>query len=69
MPANRDEILDAALKLSESDRLMIATRLLDTIPDDPPGLSEHDPGFLEELERRANDAGATISASELWKQD
>jgi hypothetical protein len=69
MPASRDEILDAALKLPESDRLLIATRLLDTLPEDLPGLSEEDPGFLDELERRANDAEPTVPVSELWKQD
>lgn len=69
MSASRDEILNAALKLPDSDRLLIATRLLDTLPDDMPGLSEDDPGFLEELERRAQDTGATLPAVELWKQD
>ena len=69
MASTPDEIIDAALKLPESDRLMIATRLLDTLRDDQPGLSEDDPGFLDELERRANDTGPTIPLSELWKQD
>ncbi len=69
MSASPDEILDAALKLSETDRLLIATRLLETVPDDLPGLSEEDAGFLEELDRRAQDTGATIPISELWKQD
>ena len=69
MLASRDEILDAALQLPESDRLLIATRLFDTLPDDLPGLSEDDPGFLDELDRRANDSEATIPLSELWKQD
>ena len=69
MASSPDEIFDAALKLPESDRLLIAARLLETLPDDYPGLSEEDGGFLDELERRANDAGATIPVSELWKQD
>jgi hypothetical protein len=69
MPIGRDEILDAALKLSESDRLVIATRLLDTLPDDLPGLSEDDPEFLDELERRAKDTEGSIPAADLWKQD
>jgi hypothetical protein len=67
MPIGRDEILDAALKLSESDRLVIATRLLDTLPDDLPGPPEDDPAFLEELDRRAKDTEGWIPASELWK--
>jgi hypothetical protein len=66
--SNPDEIIDAALKLPESDRLLIATRLLDTLPDDYPGLSEDEPGFMDELERRANDTAKTIPAADLWKQ-
>ncbi|MEX0711296.1 MAG: hypothetical protein WD278_03035 [Pirellulales bacterium] len=69
MPASRDEILDAALKLPEADRLVIVRRLLDTLPDDIPGLSDDDPGFLRELERRASDTEATIPISELWEQE
>jgi hypothetical protein len=69
MPTNRDEILDSALKLPETDRLLIAERLLETVPDDAPGLSVDDPEFLEELERRFEDTTAGIPVSELWKQD
>lgn len=69
MATSPDEIIDAALKLPESDRLLIAARLLDTLPDDYPGLSEDEAGFMDELERRANDTEAMISVSELWKQD
>ncbi len=69
MATSPDEIIDAALKLPESDRLLIAARLLDTLPDDYPGLSEDEAGFMDELERRANDTEATIPVSELWKQD
>ena len=69
MASTSDEIIDAALKLPESDRLLIAARLLDTLPDDHPGLSEDDAGFLNELERRAKDTQSTVPVSELWKQD
>ncbi len=69
MPISRDEILDAALKLSESDRLVIATRLMDTLPDDVAGPLEDDPAFLEELDRRAKDTEGWIPLSDLWKQD
>jgi hypothetical protein len=60
------ESIDAALKLPESDRL-IATRLLDTWPDNYPGLAEDDAGFHEELARRASDTVATISVGERWR--
>jgi len=69
MASSPNEILDAAMKLPESERLLIATRLLETLPDDYPGLSEDDAGFLAELERRASDNEAAVPVSELWKQD
>ena len=68
MASNPNEIIDAALKLSESDRLLIAARLLETLPDDYPGLSEDESGFLDELERRARDTEPTIPVSDIWKQ-
>jgi hypothetical protein len=68
MTANLAEILEAALKLPESERLLVATRLMDTLPSELPGLSEDDPGFLDELERRAGDAEPTVQVSELWNQ-
>ncbi|MEX2185253.1 MAG: hypothetical protein WD875_00595 [Pirellulales bacterium] len=69
MLASRDEILTSALKLSESDRLLIAARLLDTLPDDAPGLSFDDANLLEELERRAEDTAGGVAAADLWTQD
>ena len=66
--ADCNEVLNAALSLSESDRLLIATRLMDTLPEDPPGLSWDDPGFLEELARRSQDREGAIPASELWNE-
>ncbi|MGD9644408.1 MAG: hypothetical protein AB7U73_01770 [Pirellulales bacterium] len=68
MASTPDEIVDAALKLSEADRLLIANRLLETLPDDLPGLSCEDAVLLDELERRAGDSAPTIPASELWKR-
>ncbi len=68
MVASLAEILEAVLKLPEAERLLIATRLLDTLPDTLPGLSEDDPDFLQELERRAADTEPTVSVSDLWKQ-
>jgi hypothetical protein len=69
MQATRDDILNAAMQLPESDRLTIATRLLETIPDDAPGLSMDDDNLLEELERRFNDKEGAVLFSDLWKQE
>ncbi len=68
MASSPNEIIAAALNLPESDRLLIATRLLETLPDDYPGLWEIDPGMLEELEHRAGDTLPTIAVADLWKQ-
>jgi hypothetical protein len=65
MPATRDEILDAALQLPESDRLAIASRLMETIPEDFPGLADDDPEFDAELKRRSGDTEGSISWEEL----
>lgn len=64
MPSTRDEILDAALQLPESDRLVIASRLMETLPDELPGLSEDDPDFAVELDRRSGDTDGAIP----WEQ-
>lgn len=53
MPDSREEILNAALQLSEADRLVIANRLLDTLSEDVPGLAMDDPALAAELDRRS----------------
>ena len=69
MAIGRDEIIDAALKLPDAERLLIAVRLLDTLPDDGSDLLEDDTELIRELERRADDKETTIPTSDLWKQD
>ena len=71
MHANLDEILKAAMELSEEDRLAIAMTLLEALPDSPPGLALDDPDLLEELERRRQEKGTTsdVPFSELWQRD
>lgn len=64
MQATRDEILEAALKLSEEERFSIASALFDTLPDETPGLSTDDPQFTEELKRRSGD----LEGSVTWEQ-
>jgi hypothetical protein len=64
MSIGRDEILNAALGLSEDDRMLIVGRLLETLPDDAPGWSIDDPDFEAELMRRSGDWEGAIP----WEQ-
>jgi hypothetical protein len=63
-----DEIVDAVLRLPESDRWQIASRILDTLSENVPGVFEEEEAFLEELKRRAQDGSPRIPVSDLWKQ-
>ena len=63
MPATRQELFDSAMKLSEGDRLLLATELLDTVADDLPMGSLDDPEFQAELERRAQRARACATSA------
>lgn len=64
MPTTREDVLAAALGLSESDRLVIATRLMDSLPDDQPGLSDDD-DLVAELERRSGDLEGSVDWTDL----
>lgn len=66
MPTTVDEIIDAAILLGEAERFQVVTRLLDTLPNDPPGLSVDDPTFLDELERRVDELDDSVPQSQLW---
>jgi len=48
------------MELSEIDRLLLATQLMETVSDDLPGWSIDDPDFAAELDRRADDGSAGI---------
>jgi len=60
MSATREDVLKSALELSETDRLLLAAELMETVSDDLPGWSMDDTGFLAELERRAGDGSAGV---------
>ena len=60
MSRPRDEILQDALQLSESDRLVVANRLLETLPDGCPGLDADDEAFADEFERRSGDRDGAV---------
>lgn len=63
MQLSSESIFEAALQLPESDRLELATRLLDTVP--PETMSIDDPEFIVELDRRLSDGSPTIPWSEI----
>jgi hypothetical protein len=60
MSATREDVLKSAMELSETDRLLLATELMETVADDFPGWSIDDPGFAAELDRRTGDGSAGI---------
>jgi len=61
----REEILTAALRLPEDDRLAIAGELLATVSDDLTA-DWDDEEFLAELERRVADLESAVPADKLW---
>lgn len=62
-----EEILKAAMALSESDRLHLAEELILSVP--PPGaLREDDPGLFAELDRRVADYRAGKSKAYSWEE-
>ena len=60
MSATRQDVLKSAMQLSEADRLILATELMETVSDDLPGWSIDDVDFVAELERRADDDSVGI---------
>jgi len=65
MQLTPDSIFEAAVQLPESERLELATRLMDTLPANLELLSLDDPNLVEELDRRAADDAGAISWSQL----
>ena len=63
MQLTADAIFEIAMNMPENQRLDLAIRLLDTVR--PPNLlSLDDPGFLDELDRRASDDSGSVP----WKE-
>lgn len=68
MSTAHDDLLKTALTLPESERILLAAELLDSIPGELPGLSVDEPGFESELERRFNDGTKSVSWEEVSQQ-
>ena len=62
---SHEEVLKSALSLPEADRILLATKLLDSFDDSKASFSVDDPSFLQELERRANDPPPGIPWEEV----
>lgn len=58
-------ILEAAMLLPESERLALASRLLESVPPNEATMSLDDPTLLEELDRRFADRDGAIPWTEL----
>lgn len=65
MSTSHAEVLKSALMLPESERILLATELLDSIEGTPPGLSVDDPNFEAELNRRESGNSLGRSSSPI----
>jgi putative addiction module component (TIGR02574 family) len=65
MQADYEVVFEAALKLPESERLTLVSRLLETMPPEDSCLSLDDASLAEELDRRFADPTDSIPWSEL----
>jgi hypothetical protein len=59
------EILDSVLQLPEAERLFIASRILETLPDEVAVEALNEDEFAAELERRSGDWQGTVPWPEL----
>ena len=65
MQATSEVILEAAMKLPESERLIVVSRLLETMPAEDSTASLDHASLVEELERRFTDHEGNVTWSEL----
>ncbi len=65
MQADYEVAFEAALKLPESERLTLVSRILETMPAEDSCLSLDDATLAEELDRRFADRTDSIPWSEL----
>ena len=65
MPLETHTIFDAAMKLPDDERLLLASRIMDTLPPDDLTCSLDDADLLAELDRRFSDSQDAVAWSEL----
>ena len=65
MQLDSESIFNAALNLSEAERLALVSRLMETMPADTTGASLDDPQLVDEIERRFADDGHDVPWADL----
>lgn len=65
MPSQPEAVFEAALRLSEDQRLALVSRLLETLPSEELTASVDDPKLIDELDRRFADDEGAVPWSEL----
>jgi len=65
MQSPSEAVFEAALKLPESERIVLVSRLLETMPPEDSGISLEDATLAEELDRRFADREGSIPWSDL----
>jgi putative addiction module component (TIGR02574 family) len=69
MSLTSEVIFTEALKLPESERLTLVSRLMETMPADDTALSLDDAPLIEELDRRFSDSTGSVPWSELRTEE
>jgi putative addiction module component (TIGR02574 family) len=69
MQSTSETIVEAAMKLPENERLVVVSRLLESMPAEDSGLSLDDDSFLDELDRRFKDLEGAMSWPELRAEE
>ena len=65
MEPNWNTVFEAAMTLPATERLALASRLLDTVPAEDAAKALDDPSLMEELDRRFADREGSIAWPEL----
>jgi putative addiction module component (TIGR02574 family) len=63
-----EKLLQDALELPEPERLLLANRILDSLPDEGGEWFLDDPELIAELDRRAADGSEPIPADKIWEK-
>lgn len=69
MESRADDILQAALQLPEGERIVLVSRLLESIPAEESTISVNDPAIEEELQRRFANREDAIPWSQLRDEE